>query len=54
MHLPYLLKCFAGRPFKLVPIIVGALTPASEEVCNYLTRPASRVAIRLNDALHNT
>jgi AmmeMemoRadiSam system protein B len=31
MHLPYLVKCFAGRPFTLVPIIVGALTPASEE-----------------------
>ena len=33
MHLPYLVKCFAGQPFKLVPIIVGALTPAAEEVC---------------------
>jgi hypothetical protein len=31
MHLPYLLQCFAGRPFTLVPIIVGSLTPASEE-----------------------
>ena len=32
MHLPYLVKCFAGQPFKLVPIIVGALTPVAEEV----------------------
>ena len=42
MHLPYLVKCFAGQPFKLVPIIVGALTPAAEEVC--LQRRRSHLA----------
>lgn len=30
LHLPYLVKAMKGRPFTLVPIMVGALTPPSE------------------------
>jgi AmmeMemoRadiSam system protein B len=46
MHLPYLVKRFEGHPFTLVPVIVGALTPESEQLygrllSSYLDEPAN-------------
>jgi hypothetical protein len=39
MQLPYIQQCMRGKPFTLVPIMVGALSPESEtvygQVCNH-------------------
>lgn len=50
MHVPYLVKVFDGRPFTLVPVVVGALTPESEAVYGrllapYLDDPATLVVV---------
>lgn len=39
MHLPYLAKVFRGFPVKVVPILVGALSPASEAMYGKLLAP---------------
>lgn len=31
MHLPYIVRVMRGHDFTLVPIMVGSLSPASEE-----------------------
>ncbi len=50
MHVPYLVKLFAGRPFSLVPVLVGALTAESEALYGkllspYLDEPSSLVVV---------
>ncbi|KAL4180108.1 hypothetical protein AMTRI_Chr13g90480 [Amborella trichopoda] len=36
MHLPYLAKVFHGRPVKIVPILVGALSTENEAIYGYM------------------
>ena len=46
LHMPYLMHAMAGHDFTLVPIVVGALTPAAEAtygklLASYLSDPAN-------------
>ena len=41
MHLPYIQHCMQGKPFTLVPIMVGALSPESEELYGQVRIPST-------------
>lgn len=41
MHLPYIQHCMQSKPFTLVPIMVGALSPESEELYGQVRGPST-------------